>query len=169
MQVEPSIIVGIDPGQTGAIAFLDTFGSIDVHDMPTYPNKKGKTDLNLYEIGSILKPRTGGRRIAVIEQVHAMPKQGISSAFRFGEGYGALQMALMGHGYELNYVTPTQWKRHFGLNRNKGLSRGLATQRFPGSASSFTRVKDDGRAEASLIALYGAEKIFPAHFQSFNP
>ena len=161
MQQDAVSIVGIDPGQSGAIVFLDASGVLaEIHDMPIYQDKKGKKLLNYYELIQTLTPRTTGRRIAILEQVHAMPKQGLSSTFRFGEQYGALQTALTGHAYELHYVTPAKWKQHFGLNREKGLSRSLATQRFPTSAESFKRVKDDGRAEAALIALYGVEKIF---------
>jgi len=68
-------------------------------------------------------------------------------------------MAVTGHGYEVYYVTPAVWKKHFKLSKNKGVSRSLACQRFPEAADQFTRVKDDGRAEAGLIALYGAERI----------
>lgn len=77
--------------------------------------------------------------------------------FRFGQTYGALQMALAGHGYETHYVTPNTWKKHFKLSRDKGVSRGLAMRRFPDVASMFSRVMDDGRAEAALIALHAFE------------
>jgi len=154
------MIVGIDPGLKGGIAFLRN-SKVEIHDMPTMPNPKGKEELDLFALGSILRPLWpwGGRNVAVLEKVHAMPKQGLSSTFRFGEGYGALQMALIGHGYELHYVTPAVWKRHFGLSADKGVSRGLASRRFPESASQFTRVKDDGRAEAALLAVYGFDRI----------
>lgn len=97
--------------------------------------------------------------MAVLEQVHAMPKQGVSSTFRFGQCYGALQMAVVGHGYEVHDVTPQKWKKHFGLSNDKGVSRSVASQRFPQCAELFKRVKDDGRAEAALMALYGAEEL----------
>jgi len=95
--------------------------------------------------------------MAFIEQVAAMRGQGVSSMFRFGETYGATQMAVAAHKIPIQYVTPAKWKSHFRLNRDKGVSRGLATQRFPDCADLFKRVKDDGRAEAALIALYGKE------------
>jgi len=59
----------------------------------------------------------------------------------------------------VQYVTPSKWKAHFGLTRDKGVSRGMAMQRFPEYAEKFKRVKDDGRAEAALIALYGQETM----------
>lgn len=169
------LILGADPGFTGAIAFLDP-GTMDlqVHDMPVVAETKGKVSINLMGLGMLLAPssqhnKPGGysRLMAVIEKVHAMPKQGGSSTFRFGEGYGALQMACAGHGYEMRYVTPNVWKKHFGLIFPKDTpgkligdaSRGLAIQRFPQNAQEFSRVKDHGRAEAALIALYGAEVL----------
>lgn len=160
------LILGADPGFTGAIAFLDP-GTMElqVHDMPVVAETKGKVIINLMGLGMLLAPGSqhnqpkDGRFMAVIEKVHAMPKQGGSSTFRFGEGYGALQMACAGHGYEMRYVTPHVWKKHFKLNSDGNASRGLATQRFPANAGDFLRVKDHGRAEAALIALYGAEVL----------
>ena len=153
-------LVGIDPGKTGAIAFLTPGSmSLTVHDMPTVPNASGKEQTNMHELASILSPEPGDRHIAVVERVSAMPRDGVTSAFNFGENYGAIQMALIGHGWEIHYVTPAVWKRHFKLSSDKGVSRGLASQRFPSEAKSFARVKDHGRAEAAMIALYGAEKL----------
>jgi len=160
-----SIVVGIDPGLTGGIAFLGSSG-IDIHDMPVAPNAKGKLELDLFGLGSLLVPRSTNRNIAILEQVHAMPGQGVSSVFRFGQGYGALQMAVIGHGYEVHYVPPATWKKYFGLSKDKGVSRGMASRRFPQAAHHFTRVKDDGRAEAALIALYATDKFLsglPTH------
>lgn len=159
-------IVGADPGFTGALAFLDPITmELSVHDMPTVAEAKGKTTINLMELGSLVDPGSAWnlprtyRTMAVIEKVHAMPNQGSASTFRFGEGYGALQMACAGHGYEMRYVAPNTWKKYFRLNQDGNASRGLAIQRFPANAHEFSRVKDHGRAEAALIALYGAEVL----------
>lgn len=155
-----TIIVGIDPGYQGALAFLDSnTGQLHVEDMPLVQTAQGKTDLNLFRLGTILRPETDDRCIAVIERVHAMPKQGIASAFRFGEGFGAIRMAVTGHGYEIHYVTPGTWKKYFRLSRNKDVSRGLASERFPAAADLFVRKKDNDRAEAALMALYGKEEL----------
>ena len=154
------LIYGIDPGFTGAIALYwpDT-GKLEVHDMPVMKNPKGKTIINPHGVLDILA-NEGGKSLAVIEQVGAMPGQGVSSMFRFGEGYGHLQMACAACKLPLKYVTPATWKgKHFNLSRDKGVSRGVAMQRFPDYASEFSRVKDDGRAEAALIALYAAETM----------
>ena len=153
------LIYGIDPGFTGAIALYwpDT-GKLEVHDMPVMKNPKGKTIINPHGVLDILA-NEGGKSLAVIEQVSAMPNQGVSSMFRFGEGYGHLQMACAASKLPLQYVTPATWKKHFNLSRDKGVSRGVAMQRFPNQAQQFSRVRDDGLAEAALIALYAAEKL----------
>lgn len=152
------LIYGIDPGYTGAITlYWPKTNDIEVYDMPTMPSAKGKTVLNMHGILEILHPEGEEQRVAYIEQVAAMRGQGVSSMFRFGEQYGALQMALAALKTPAHYVTPQKWKGHFGLTRDKGVSRGLAMQRFPKYADKFNRVKDDGRAEATLIALYGKE------------
>lgn len=162
------LIVGADPGFTGAIAFLDphTMG-ITVHDMPVVAQTKGKTTINLWGLAELLDRYDTGVKIAMIEKVHAMPRQGVSSSFLFGEGYGALQMACAGHGYEMHYAVPSVWKKHFGLIFPKGAtdkvvadaSRGLALQRFPSLSEDLKRAKDHGRAEAALLALYAMEKL----------
>jgi len=102
---------------------------------------------------------SGGSAKSKLFGVAARPGQSAPATFRFGQGYGAIEMALAAHKIPVQYVTPSQWKKHFGLSKDKGASRGLATQRFPSHASDFQRVKDDGRAEAALIALYGKEKF----------
>jgi len=93
--------------------------------------------------------------MAIIEQVAAMRGQGVTSMFRFGQSYGATQMAVAAHKIPMQFVTPAKWKSYLGLSRDKGVSRSLASQRFPKQADLFKRVKDDGRAEAALLALYG--------------
>lgn len=153
-------ILGIDPGFSGGVASLNlATGALNVFDMPVLTNKKGKTELNHLLLFELMAPPQDCQIMAVLEQVASRPGQGVSSTFRFGQGYGAIEMALAAHKIPVRYVTPTQWKKHFGLSKDKGASRGLATQRFPSHTKEFIRVKDDGRAEAALIAMYGQEKI----------
>lgn len=154
------IVIGIDPGFSGAIAILDTAtGFVDLHDMPVIPNKKGKTELNHSALFDILSsPGVAPTRV-VVEQVASMPGQGVSSVFRFGQGYGAIQMAVAAHKYPVQYVVPQTWKKFFGLSRDKGVSRGLASQLYPNYAHLFARIKDDGRAEALLLAAYGSKNF----------
>ena len=148
------VIIGVDPGFSGAIAALgDNFASLD--DMPTVPNAKGKTELNhaaLFALMDYVDAAT-----VWLEKVGARPGQGVSSMFRFGQQVGAIEMAVAASGHELRYVTPAVWKSYFGLSADKGVARGYAMKRFPALADQLTRVKDDGRAEALLIALYGKE------------
>lgn len=153
-----SIILSIDPGFSGALASLnqDT-QDICVMDMPVLTSGKGKTELDHIRLFEILSPPGESNVIAFLERVAARPGQGAPATFRFGQGYGAIEMALAAHRIPVRYVTPNVWKKHFGLSKDKGASRGLATQRFPQISHSFSRVKDDGRAEAALIALYAQE------------
>jgi crossover junction endodeoxyribonuclease RuvC len=151
-----TIYIGIDPGFSGAIAFYAPKENIvSIYDMPVYQNAKGKTEINLYELHDILAPETEEPHMAIIEQVAAMRGQGVTSMFRFGQSYGATQMAVAAHKIPMQFVTPAKWKSYLGLSRDKGVSRSLASQRFPKQADLFKRVKDDGRAEAALLALYG--------------
>ena len=150
------ITFGIDPGFGGAIAELHPDGTMYVHDMPTVPGAKGKTELAMRAACDLLD--AGGERAVVwLERVGARPGQGVSSMFRFGQQLGALEMAVAAHGHELRYVTPAIWKKHYGLSADKGAARGMAMQRDPANAALYQRVKDDGRAEACLIAIYGRE------------
>jgi crossover junction endodeoxyribonuclease RuvC len=152
------VFIGIDPGFSGGIAiFRPSIRALNVYDMPVAPNSKGKTEINLYELHDVLEREDDSRHIAVVEQVAAMRGQGVSSMFRFGQGFGAIQMSLAAHKIETRYVVPSKWKSHFNLSRDKGVSRSVAAQRFPEYAEVFARVKDDGRAEACLLALYGSE------------
>ena len=155
-----AFIVGIDPGFEGAIAFLRLrVGHPDyIHDMPVIPGAKGKTELNHLVLDSILdKFHTGGPTTVWLEKVGSMPGNKAQSMFRFGQQVGALEMAAVANGHSLRYVTPTVWKSYFGLSKDKGVARGYASKRFPELAPLFARAKDDGRAEATLIALYGRE------------
>ena len=150
------IIIGVDPGFGGAIAKLYESGGPVVQDMPTAPNPKGKTELSLHDVFAALS--LGGHKATVwLEKVSSRPGQGVSSVWRFAQQVGAIEMAAVAHGHVLRYVTPATWKAYFGLSADKGVARSYAAKRFPEIASLFSRVKDDGRAEALLIALYGKE------------
>lgn len=152
-------ILGIDPGFTGALAVFDASdeSTMFVLDMPVTKDPKGRAVLDMYTLFDTLRPT--GSVTAILEYVAARPGQSAPATFRFGQGYGAIQMALAAHSIPTHYVTPAKWKKHFGLSKDKGVSRGLAQQRFPHLADQLNRIKDDGRAEAALIALYGKEKL----------
>jgi hypothetical protein len=153
------IYVGIDPGNKGAIAaYWPGSKKLIVHDMPIYKAKKGRWLLDTYALLDLLEPPKDGQICCLLEQVWARPNEGVSGAFAFGRGYGNLETALAAKKIPTHEITPNSWKKHFGLSSDKGVSRRLATMRFPDHAELFRRVKDDGRAEAALIALYGQEK-----------
>lgn len=154
-----AVIIGIDPGFSGAIVHLSSLGTLEVWDMPIVADLKGRPVLNLYELYKLLSPKAK-KTVAVLEQVASRPGQSAPATFRFGQGYGALEMGLAAHQIEKRTVTPAKWKKHFGLSKDKGASRGLAIERFPKQADLFKRVKDDGRAEAALLALYGKEVLY---------
>lgn len=153
----PSVIFGIDPGFSGGIAeFWPRERTLYIHDMPVAPGQKGRQELAMRPLFDLLD--SGESHATVwLEKVGARPGQGVTSMFRFGQQLGALEMAVAGNGHELRWVTPGSWKKHFGLTADKGAARKLAMDRFPDAAKMFARVKDDGRAEAALIALYGWE------------
>jgi crossover junction endodeoxyribonuclease RuvC len=154
------LIYGIDPGFTGAVSIYDTeLDSLIIHDIPVVKSPKGKTLINLPELLSVLNNTENQPSLAAIELVNAMPNQGVSSTFRFGQGFGQLQMGIVASKLPIEYVTPRQWKKYFDLTRDKGESRRLAKLCFPNHAHYFKRVKDDGRAEAALIGLYAKENL----------
>ncbi|NDC04371.1 MAG: hypothetical protein EBZ81_15760 [Betaproteobacteria bacterium] len=92
--------------------------------------------------------------VAVVEQVNAMPGQGVSSMFSFGQAYGVVLGVLAGLSIPATAVTPAIWKKALKLNSGKDAARAKAAQLWPSHAGEFKRVKDDGRAEAALLAYY---------------
>jgi hypothetical protein len=157
-------ITGIDPGMSGAIAFLAADGSlIDVVDMPVFAVTKRvagkdrtKNHINTHELGSVID-KHGTASTAVVELVGARPTDGSSQAFQFGFSAGAVHGACGALGMRIETVTPQKWKKHFGLIADKEQARQLAVRRFPAMAHLFKRKMDAGRAEAALIALYHLE------------
>lgn len=148
------VIMGIDPGVTGAVAFYfpEAVGRVAVDDVPVAGG-----EINAPELARII--RIHRPTLAVIERVHAFKGQGVVSMFNFGRSYGDVRGVIGALNIPLHFVTPQTWKKHFKLSSDKDQSRMLAIRLFPAVAESFKLKKHDGRAEASLIALYGAEVI----------
>lgn len=145
-------ILGVDPGITGGIAFLfPNSGRVIAEDIPV---AGGEVDVDTLAA----RIRQMAPTVAVIERAGAMPKQGVASTFRFGMAYGALRAVVTAMQVPVHLVHPTVWKRHFRLTAEKELSRALAIRLWPG-AGHFSRKKDHGRAEAALIAQFGADTI----------
>lgn len=140
------MILGIDPGLSGAYAFLADDGTITAGDLPV---AGGSIDIPTF--AKIV--RDAAPRCAVVEDVHSMPKQGVSSTFKFGCAHGSVLGAILALGVPTHMVAPTRWKRHFRLSADKDASRALAIRLWP-TAGCFGRKKDHGRAEAALIALW---------------
>jgi hypothetical protein len=147
----PACFMGVDPGVSGAVSFFfpDHPENIAVYDMPSI----GK-EVNCAELNAIMKQYKPD--VAIIEAVHAMPKQGVSSSFNFGMSYGMARGVITARGVPQHLVSPRKWKSYFGLTADKDTSRRLAVLTWP-SSEHFNRKKDDGRAEAALLALYGAK------------
>lgn len=153
------MIVAIDPGATGAIAWLSDAGDLlAIEDMPsmeilvggkkrTRVSAAGLADL----IGSIGDRRP---RSAFVEKVGAMPGQGTASMFSFGYSAGLAEGVLAGLGVPVEFLTPQAWKKNIGL-ADKAAARMRAGQQWPEMAKLFARKKDEGRAEAALMGLAG--------------
>lgn len=147
-------VIGCDPGISGAIAILDDSGAlIECFDMPVF-KIKGKSKIDVHQLGAFFSKHAIGAR-AVVELVGAMPGQGVTSMFTFGFAAGALHGAVGALGIPLETVSPRTWKAHYRLGKDKEESRQAATRRWP--SGPFSRVKDGGRAEAALLALYSIE------------
>lgn len=151
-------VIGIDPGLSGAIVSLSNGGFVECRDMPTIGSLhgKGKT-VDLVKLSEILKQyQSSPSCLVLIEAVNSMPNQGVASSFKFGRVSMAPEAISACLGYQIRLVTPNAWKKHFSLlKREKSASRAKAMQEFPQYDHYFGRVKDDGRADAALIALYG--------------
>lgn len=155
------LIVGIDPGLSGAIAWLSADGHlIDVLDLPVVDVAVGgKTRRRMVPaiLADMLLADQRKPDHVFVEDVGPTPRDGAVGAFTFGRGFGQIEGVLVGLGLPLTLVRPQAWKKHFRLPADKGSSRARACQLWPGAAKSFSRVKDDGRSEACLIGRYGCE------------
>lgn len=151
------IILGIDPGLSGAIGVINSTGLyVDAMYMPTRSWKVGKKIHNKVDAWEVCRYLTGGQNmeqmIAGIEAVHSMPHQGISSAFSFGKGTGILIGILAALNISFEEIPPQTWKKYFKLSSNKNDSIIKANQLWPNL--KFTKKKEEAKAEALLIAEY---------------
>lgn len=156
-----SVFLGIDPGLDGALAVLGEDGALVVHDMPTLGVTRGgknKRDVDVYELARLVDEtlKTHPSPIAYVERVGAMKGQGVSSTFAFGKAYGVVIGILAGNFVRLEFVAPVTWKRAMGVTKDKDGARARASALSPRHCGLWPLVKHHGRAEAALIALYGA-------------
>ena len=154
------IIIGIDPGISGSICFFENGKVIDIVEMPNMAHgKKNKRQVNgaqIYnEISSRIKNFNKKDIKVVIEQVSAMPGQGVTSMFNFGQSFGVIKGICSALSLPIYFVRPTKWKKHFNLIKtNKDASRTKVIQVYPEISGKLSRKKDSNKADAILIARY---------------
>jgi len=152
------IIIGVDPGISGAISILENKKIIEVYDTPTMiEGKKNKRQINGAQVTNIIKERLNSKKevIVVVEHVNAMPGQGVTSMFNFGQSFGVIKGICAALGLPIYFVRPTKWKKHFNLIKtHKDASRTKVIEAYPEISSKLHRKKDSNRADAILIALY---------------
>ena len=152
------IIIGIDPGISGAISIIENKKILEVYDVPTMiDGKKNKRQINSAQVTNIIKERiiSGKEVVVVVEQVNAMPGQGVTSMFNFGQSFGVIKGICAALGLPIYFVRPSKWKKHFNLIKtNKDASRTKVIEAYPEISSKLHRKKDSNRADAILIGLY---------------
>ena len=143
-----TLILGIDPGKSGAFAVLNTHDmQVETYDMPgTLEDKRAL----ISDIGRV--------KCCWLERPFFPRMIGIKNAVTIAQAYGELKACLFFAGIPVFEVDPSAWKKTMRLSTDKNASRALASQYFPDCSDQWSRVKDDGRAEAALIALYGKGK-----------
>ena len=154
------LVIGIDPGLSGSICFFQDGKIIDVVEMPTMPEgKKNKKQVNgsqvFNEISERIKKIDTKDIKVVIEQVSAMPGQGVTSMFNFGQSFGILKGICSAMRLPMYFVRPAKWKKYFNLiNSEKDASRTRAIEIFPYFSGQLSRKKDSNKADAILIASF---------------
>ena len=154
------LIIGIDPGISGSICFFQDGKIVDVVEMPTMiEGKKNKKQVNgsqiFNEISEKIKKLDKNEIKVVIEQVSAMPGQGVTSMFNFGQSFGILKGICSAMQLPMYFVRPAKWKKYFNLiNSEKDASRTRAIEIFPYFSSQLSRKKDSNKADAILIASF---------------
>ena len=154
------LVIGIDPGISGSICFFHEGQIIDVVEMPTMADgKKNKKQVNgsqiFNEISERIKKFEKKDIKVVIEQVSAMPGQGVTSMFNFGQSFGILKGICSAMQLPMYFVRPAKWKKYFNLiNSEKDASRTKAIEIFPYFSGQLSRKKDSNKADAILIASF---------------
>ena len=153
-------IIGIDPGISGAICFFEDGKIIDVIEMPSMPEgKKNKKQVNGNQLCNEIKSRLTEinyeKVCVVVEHVSAMPGQGVTSMFNFGQSFGVIKGICSAMQLPIYFVRPAKWKKYFNLiNTSKEASRSRAIEIFPKISNQLKRKKDSNKADAILISSY---------------
>ena len=157
-------IIGIDPGLSGAIAVLEDNKIKEIFDMPVMADgKKNKRQLNSAHLVKLIKDNIKDidETVMVVEQVNAMPGQGVTSMFNFGQTFGAIKGICAAIGLPIYFVRPAKWKKHFELiNASKDASRTKAIEMYPNFSEKLSKKKDVNKSDAILIARYYSETKF---------
>tara|TARA_B110000444_G_C18568006_1_gene467995 strand:- start:176 stop:667 length:492 start_codon:yes stop_codon:yes gene_type:complete len=158
------IIIGIDPGLSGGIAILENNKVKTLFDMPVMPEgKKNKRQLNSAQLAKLIKDSIKGYEefSVVVEQVNAMPGQGVTSMFNFGQTFGAIKGICAALGLPIFFVRPSKWKKHFELiNSSKDASRTKAIEMYPSLSDQLSKKKDVNKSDAILIARFFSDTRF---------
>ena len=151
-------IIGIDPGLSGAIAILENNKVLNIFDIPVMSEgKKNKRQLNSAQLVKLLKDNISKNEevSVVVEQVNAMPGQGVTSMFNFGQSFGIIKGICAALSLPIYFVRPAKWKKHFNLIKtNKDASRTKVIEAYPEISAKLSRKKDSNKADAILIAMY---------------
>ena len=157
------LIIAIDPGINGAICFFENGEVKEVLEMPTMAEgKKNKRQVNGRQIYNEISSRIENYKLqdinVIVEQVSAMPGQGVTSMFNFGQTFGAIKGVCAALGLPIFFVRPSKWKKHFELiNSSKDSSRTKAIEMYPALSNDLAKKKDVNKSDAILIARYYSE------------
>ena len=151
-------IIGIDPGLSGAIAVMNDKKVMNMYDMPVMAEgKKNKRQLNSSQLVNIIKENINEDEdtIVVVEQVNAMPGQGVTSMFNFGQTFGAIKGVCAALKLPIFFVRPSKWKKHFELiNSSKDASRTKVIEMYPTLSGQLAKKRDVNKSDAILIAKF---------------
>ena len=154
-------IIGIDPGLSGGIAILKHNKVLNIFDMPVMPEgKKNKRQLNSAQLVTLIKGniKSNEEIIVIVEQVNAMPGQGVTSMFNFGQTFGAIKGVCAALELPIFFVRPSKWKKHFELiNSSKDASRTKAIEMYPILSNQLAKKKDVNKSDAILIGRFYSE------------
>ena len=157
------IIIGIDPGVSGAICILTNGKITEIYEMPTMiDGKKNKKQVNGAEVTNIINKELVNEKDinVVIEHVSAMPGQGVTSMFNFGQSFGVLKGICAALKLPVHFIRPVKWKKYFNLiNTEKDASRTKVIEVFPYISSKISKKKDANKADAILIARFFHETV----------
>tara|TARA_B100000941_G_C28155537_1_gene374658 strand:- start:76 stop:561 length:486 start_codon:yes stop_codon:yes gene_type:complete len=157
-------VIGIDPGLSGAIAILEEKKVISIIEMPVMAEgKKNKRQLNSAQLVTIIKEniKASEEVAVVVEQVNAMPGQGVTSMFNFGQTFGAIKGVCAALNLPIFFVRPSKWKKYFELiNSSKDSSRTKVIEMYPSLSNQLSKKKDVNKSDAILIARFYSDTRF---------